>query len=79
MVILYTIPVSTFTSLAPVAKVQGTLTHAIPGWQRPTAYTVVSRVSAHGHLNITGDFGPHGRTITYAGYKFHMFVWKLQQ
>ena len=23
--------------------------------------TIVSRVSAHGHLNITRDFGPHGR------------------
>ena len=23
-------------------------------------HTVVSRVSAHGHLNITRDFGPHG-------------------
>ena len=23
--------------------------------------TVVSRVSAQGHLNITHDFGPHGR------------------
>ena len=23
--------------------------------------TVVSRVSAHGRLNITSDFGPHGR------------------
>ena len=24
--------------------------------------TVVSRVSAHGLLNITRDFGPHGRS-----------------
>ena len=24
-------------------------------------YTVVSRVSTHGRLNITRDFGPHGR------------------
>ena len=23
--------------------------------------TIVSRVSAHGRLNITRDFGPHGR------------------
>ena len=25
------------------------------------SYTVVSWVSAHGRLNITRDFGPHGR------------------
>ena len=40
VVMLYTILVSTFTSLAPVAKVQGTITHAFPGWQRPTAYNI---------------------------------------
>ena len=26
-----------------------------------TVSTVVSRVSTHGHLNITRNFGPHGR------------------
>jgi hypothetical protein len=25
------------------------------------SYTVVSRVNTHGRLNITHDFGPHGR------------------
>ena len=36
--------------------------------------TVVSRVSTHGHLNITRDFGLHRR---YPGYNFHTFVQKL--
>ena len=37
--------------------------------------TVVSRVRAHGCLNITRDLARMG---AYPGYKFHMFVWKLQ-
>ena len=28
--------------------------------RKPTQLTVVSLVSAHGHLNISRDFGPHG-------------------
>ena len=39
--------------------------------------TVVSRVSAHGCLSITGDFGPHGRFSTQPGYNKHTFVWRL--
>ena len=30
-------------------------------WGSAIVYTVVSQVSAHGRLNITRDFGPHGR------------------
>ena len=38
------------------------ITYIIPiCTQLCVVYTVVSRVSAHGCLNITRDFGPHGR------------------
>ena len=33
----------------------------MPGGFTSRQHTVVSRVSAHGRLNITRDFGPHGR------------------